>query len=992
MWPLKSRCFQPLSFQVTKYSMFVFVSSTCSFYQTRCCIACCRKEVPWLFCRRRHSVTKDSRIPWVYIEKERKRKINLKRFFINSDLVRTKNEKEETSTDKGSFGSTTERVGKYMTSVEIRQAFMDFYRSKKHLNLDSASLVPEDPSILLTIAGMVPFKQYFLGLQEPPASRVVTCQRCIRTNDIENVGVTKRHHTFFEMLGNFSFGDYFKEEAILWSWELLTVVFEIPSDRLVVSVFKDDDEAYNIWRDIVGIDSKRIFRMDERDNFWSSGPTGPCGPCSEIYFDFYPNREDIGSLEDDMRYLELYNLVFMQYNRFADGTLEPLKQKNIDTGMGLERMAQVLQRVPNNYETDLMKPYLDETCRIAKIPSYDSASEDTKVSLKVIGDHIRAVVNLIADGVHVSNVGRGYILRRLIRRTVRHGRQLGIEKPFLKQLAQVAFSLSSEAGFVHITNNHKAIERELQTEELRFLDVLKKGEIRLNEILDMPSKIISGADAFELYDTFGFPLELTEEMAHEYGKTVDVDSFYQYMEEQRMKARASHSFQSHSVNTVLPKSLHSDETIFEGYHSYQLARSRVTLILDKVARTPVETASVGDEVYVALDHTPFYAESGGQVADHGILISIDSNVPCQVVIDDVQKKNGIWLHRGKVKTGVLKQNQLVRSEIDINRRNLLRVHHTATHLLHAALKLCIDKSISQAGSLVDTERLRFDFSCPRSLTEEDLYKLEDIINLWVVEGHDTIIRSMSYDKAVQRGAIAMFNEKYESNVRVVDIPGVSMELCGGTHVENTREIGLFKIISESGVASGVRRIEAVAGSALMDWIRKRDAILSSSSRLIHCTVDELPDRLRGLQTQMKKLQQERQSLQMQLLSMQCKLMVSHAKHEGNSCYLVSMLDTQNADQLRTCTQQICNTLGDRGIVVLLSLWRDEGKFGICASVGRELVEKGIGADSIVKQVLQITGGRGGGKAAFAQGGGKSNANLEQTLAWLDKTCREVLQK
>ncbi|GJD06522.1 Alanine--tRNA ligase [Galdieria sulphuraria] len=660
--------------------------------------------------------------------------------------------------------------------------------------------------------------------------------------------------------------------------------------------------------------------------------------------------------------------------------------------MGLERMAQVLQRVPNNYETDLMKPYLDETCSIAKIPSYESASEATKVSLKVIGDHIRAVVNLIADGVHVSNVGRGYILRRLIRRTVRHGRQLGIEKPFLKQLAQVAFSLSTEAGLVHITNSHKSIEKELETEELRFLDVLKKGEKRLYEILEMPSKTISGADAFELYDTLGFPLELTEEIAHEYGKIVDVDSFREYMEQQRMKARASQSFQSHSIDVGLSQSLSNSKTIFEGYHSYQFPHSRVTLLLDKEGHASVESASMGDEICVALDHTPFYAESGGQVADRGMLFSIDSDFPCQVVIHDVQKKDGIWLHQGKVESGVVRQNQLVRSEIDRERRNRLRVHHTATHLLHAALKLCIDKSISQAGSLVDVERLRFDFSCPRSLTEEDLFKLEDIINRWVMEGHDTQTLTMPYDEALQKGAIAMFNEKYESNVRVVDIPGVSMELCGGTHVENTREIGLFKITSESGIASGVRRIEAVAGNALMDWVRKRDAILSASSSFLHCTVEELPDRLRALQTQIKRLQQERQSIQMQLLSLQCKLMVSQARHEGNSYYLVSMFDTQDADQLRTSTQQICNTLGNRGIVVLLSLWKDEGKFGMCASVGKELVEKGLSADSIVKQVLQITGGRGGGKTTFAQGGGKSNADLRKALEWLDKTCKEALQK
>ena len=687
---------------------------------------------------------------------------------------------------------------------EIREAFLNFYAERGHKRMASASLIPEDPTVLLTIAGMLPFKPVFLGQQERPAPRATSSQKCIRTNDIENVGRTARHHTFFEMLGNFSFGDYFKQQAIEWAWELSTGVYGIDPKNLVVSVFREDDEAEQIWRDVVGVNPKRIIRMDEADNFWASGPTGPCGPCSEIYYDFKPELGDEGiDLEDDDRFIEFYNLVFMQYNRDAEGTLTPLANRNIDTGMGLERMAQILQKVPNNYETDLIFPLIQAAADLAGV-DYHQLNDKGKTSLKVIGDHSRAVTQLICDGVTASNLGRGYILRRLLRRVVRHGRLLGIDKPFLVTMGEAAIALLKGAH-PSVIERQEVILAELQREEARFLETLERGEKLLAEVLASKPTQISGAQAFELYDTYGFPLELTQEIAEEQGLAVDLDGFEAAMEEQRQRAKAA----AVSIDLTLQDAIDqvvADQaaTCFEGYEALDHASCVQALVVNG---EPASTAKAGDAVQVVLDTTPFYGEGGGQVGDRGVLAGSDLIVR----IESVSRSRDVFVHAGRVERGELALGDTVKAQVDRACRRRAQANHTATHLLQAALKQVVDPGIGQAGSLVDFDRLRFDFHCPTAVTADQLQQVETLINGWINEAHALQVQEMAIDQAKAAGAVAMFGEKYADVVRVVDVPGVSMELCGGTHVANTAEIGLFKIVAESGVAAGIRRIEAVAG-------------------------------------------------------------------------------------------------------------------------------------------------------------------------------------
>ncbi|MEO1621765.1 MAG: alanine--tRNA ligase, partial [Cyanobacteria bacterium J06632_3] len=575
--------------------------------------------------------------------------------------------------------SPTPPALKSLSGAEIRRQFLAFYADRGHKVLESASLVPEDPTVLLTIAGMLPFKPIFLGQQEAEHDRATTSQKCIRTNDIENVGRTARHHTFFEMLGNFSFGDYFKKEAIAWAWELSTEVFQLPPERLVPSVFKEDDEAFEIWRDDIGIPENRIIRMGEADNFWKSGPTGPCGPCSELYYDFHPERGDDNiDLEDDSRFIEYYNLVFMQYNRDANGELTPLQAKNIDTGLGLERMAQILQGKPNNYETDLIFPIIQSAAEIAKL-DYFKASEAQKVSLKVIGDHVRSVMHMVADGISASNVGRGYVLRRLIRRVVRHGRLLGIEKPFTTTVAEASIALSEEA-YPAVRSRETVIKNELEREETQFLKTLERGEKRLADILESKPKKVSGQDAFELYDTYGFPLELTQEIAEESGIVVDVDGFEKEMAQQRERSKAAHETIDLTVQGSLDELAETIEaTDFVGYQQAD-SQSVVSAIL--IEGDAVEQAETGTEVQVVLNTTPFYAESGGQIGDRGYL-SGDGLV---IRVEDVKKEGAFFVHFGKVERGTLTVGQPVSAKIDRACRRRAQANHTATHLLQAALK------------------------------------------------------------------------------------------------------------------------------------------------------------------------------------------------------------------------------------------------------------------------------------------------------------------
>ena len=862
----------------------------------------------------------------------------------------------------------------YLSGNDIRALFLDFYTQRGHQPLPSASLVPEDPTVLLTIAGMLPFKPIFLGQRTPEFKRATTSQKCIRTNDIENVGRTKRHHTFFEMLGNFSFGDYFKEQAIAWGWEISTQVFGLPPERLVVSVFEEDDEAFNIWKDKIGVPEKRIKRMGADDNFWVSGPTGPCGPCSEIYYDFHPELgDDHIDLEDDTRFIEFYNLVFMQYNRDAEGNLTPLQNKNIDTGMGLERMAQILQKVPNNYETDLIFPIIETAANIAKI-DYHQSDEKTKVSLKVIGDHVRSVVHMIADQIRASNVGRGYILRRLIRRVVRHGRLIGISGEFINKVAETAISLS-ESIYPNLRQREAAIKAELAREEANFLKTLERGEKLLAEIIQEVKQKgltdLSGESAFTLYDTYGFPLELTQEIAEEQNLTVDVDGFKAEMQKQIERAKAAHETIDLTVQGSLDKlAEHIHSTEFLGYNQ-SAATAKIEVLL--VAGISQEEAEAGTEVQIVLDKTPFYAESGGQIGDKGYI----SGDGILIRIEDVKKESDFFVHFGKIERGTIRIGDQITAQIDTACRRRSQANHTATHLLQAALKKVVDEGISQAGSLVSFDSLRFDFNCPRALTADEVQQVEELVNTWISEAHAAKIEVLPLAEAKARGAVAMFGEKYGDEVRVIDFPGVSMELCGGTHVNNTAEIGVFKIISEAGVSSGVRRIEAVSGASVLDYLNVRDQVTKDLCFRFKIKPEEIPDRITTLQTELRNSEKTIQTLKSQLAIVKSDSLLQTAETVGEHQIIVSQLEDVDAESLKAAAERLLQKIGN-GAVVLGSI-PEEGKVSIVAAFSSEVNKKGIQAGKFVGAVAKICGGGGGGKPNLAQAGGRDASKLPQAL-------------
>ncbi|KYC39838.1 alanine--tRNA ligase [Scytonema hofmannii PCC 7110] len=865
-------------------------------------------------------------------------------------------------------------IPQYLSGNEIRKTFLDFYAQRGHQVLPSASLVPEDPTVLLTIAGMLPFKPIFLGQRIPEFKRATTSQKCIRTNDIENVGRTKRHHTFFEMLGNFSFGDYFKEQAIAWGWELSTKVFNLPPEHLVVSVFREDDEAFAIWRDKIGVPEARIKRLGEADNFWNSGPTGPCGPCSEIYYDFHPERGDDNiDLEDDTRFIEFYNLVFMQYNRDANGHLTPLANKNIDTGMGLERMAQILQGVPNNYETDLVFPIIKKAAEIAGI-DYTKVDEETQVSLKVIGDHIRAIVHMIADEIRASNVGRGYVLRRLIRRAVRHGRLVGIQGEFTTQVAEVAIALSEDA-YPNLRQREAAIKAELQREESRFLKNLERGEELLGEIIaevkSQGKTQISGESAFTLYDTYGFPVELTSEIAAENNLTIDEAGFEVEMEKQKQRGRDAHETIDLTVQGSLDQlAEHIHVTEFLGY-TQSAATSKVEVLL--IGGVSEEEAEAGIEVQIVLDQTPFYAESGGQIGDRGYI----SGDGILVTIHDVKKESDFFVHFGQIERGTLRVGDTVMAQIDPACRRRVQANHTATHLLQAALKKVVDEGISQAGSLVSFDRLRFDFNCSRPVTLEELQQVEEVINIWIGEAHSAKVETLSLAEAKARGAVAMFGEKYGEQVRVIDFPGVSMELCGGTHVSNTSEIGVFKIISESGVASGVRRIEAVSGAAILEYLNVRDKVVKDLSDRFKVKPEELPDRITTLQNELKTAQKELETLKSQLAIAKSDSLLEKVEVVGEFKVLVAKMEDVDPESLKTVAERLLQKLGN-GAVVLGSV-PEADKVSLVAAFSSEVNKKGLQAGKFVGAIAKICGGGGGGRPNLAQAGGRDASKLPEAL-------------
>ena len=878
----------------------------------------------------------------------------------------------------------------HLSGSEIRDKFLQFYAAKQHKILPSASLIPEDPTVMLTIAGMLPFKPIFLGQRQAPQPRATTSQKCIRTNDIENVGRTARHHTFFEMLGNFSFGDYFKEQAIAWAWELSTQVYGLPADRIVPSVFREDDEAFAIWRDKIGIAENRIIRMGEEDNFWKSGITGPCGPCSELYYDFHPELGDENiDLEDDSRFIEFYNLVFMQYNRDAEGNLTPLENRNIDTGLGLERMAQILQQVPNNYETDLILPIIKTAADLAKV-DYQQADEKTKTALKVIGDHVRAVVHMIADGIIAKNTGRGYILRRLIRRVVRMGRSIGIEGSFINRVAETAISLSA-AAYPNVREREEYIKGQLAREESQFLKTLDRGEKLLAEVIanatNLGAKQISGKDAFELYATYGFPMELTQEIAEEHGLTVDIEAFEREMQQhQELGSKDLEEIDLTTQNALGEIVTGSKDTSFLGYSKLASQSQIMGIVVSNDENSSnAPSANAGDSVQIVLDQTPFYGESGGQIGDRGYLSGDD----VLIRIEDVQKEGNIFVHKGKVERGTVNVGDVVNATIDRACRRRVQANHTATHLLQAALKSVVDDSISQAGSLVNFDRLRFDFNSPRSLTADDVQQVEDLVNTWISEAHEADVNVMPIAEAQAKGATAMFGEKYGDKVRVIDFPGVSMELCGGTHVSNTAEIGVFKIISETGIAAGVRRIEAVAGAAILDYLSVRDKVVKELSAAFKVKPEAISDRVNSLQNELKITQKELEAAKQELALAKSDGLLSQAETVGDYQILVANLGEMDAKSLQSAAERLQQKLGNAAVVI--ASIPSEGKVSLVAAFSEKVIkEKKLQAGKFIGAIAKICGGGGGGRPNLAQAGGRDANKLEEALATAKQQLIEAL--
>ena len=859
-----------------------------------------------------------------------------------------------------------------ISSDEIRKAFLNFYEEKSHKVIPSASLIPEDPTVLLTIAGMLPFKSVFLGLKEKPAERATSSQKCIRTNDIDNVGATARHHTFFEMLGNFSFGNYFKEEAIRWAWELVTKIYKLNSRNIVISVFYKDQESKKIWQDL-GINPKKIVELDEKDNFWSSGITGPCGPCSELYYDFYPEKgmDDI-DLDDDNRFIEFYNLVFMQYNRDADGNLKDLKNKNIDTGMGLERMAQILQKKDNNYETDLIFPIIEKASEIADI-NYSNADNHQKTSLKILGDHTRAIIHLISDGVIASNLGRGYILRRLLRRMIRHGRLLGIKRIFIFQLAQVGIEIMGKT-YPDLQLNYERIINDISIEEKKFLETLDRGERLLNQLVESGIALVSGSKAFELYDTYGFPLELTKEILEEKNISVDLNGFAEEMKKQKERAKAS----SQSIDLTLKGSIEREidlfeKTIFEGYQTLNAKGYILGIFINS---NQVLSATKGDNVQIVLNKTSFYAESGGQLGDEGLIMSNE----VKITVEKVVKKKNVFLHYGIIQEGTIQINQSVETKVNQLKRSKAEANHTATHLLQSALKLLVNDNVSQRGSLVAFNKLRFDFNSPTPVSEEMLRQLENLVNKWILENHPIEVKIMKKQDALNAGALAMFGEKYGDIVRVVDIPGVSMELCGGTHVASTSELGYFKIITEQGISSGIRRIEALSGQSVLDYFTERNTIINKLTDLLKTNPSTLYERVSSIQNELTNKTKEIKLIKAKLSYLKYSPLLSSVEKLGTYPIIVSQIDGLDGEALQTAALDLLSKLGEKSAVILACIPEDSNKKLLFAiSFGTELVSLGLHAGKLINEMAKICSGGGGGKPNIAQAGAKNIENISPAL-------------
>ncbi len=857
------------------------------------------------------------------------------------------------------------------TCADIRNAFLNFFKEKGHEIVDSSPLIPgNDKTLLFTNAGMVQFKDTFLGQDKRSYTTATSSQRCVRAggkhNDLENVGYTARHHTFFEMLGNFSFGDYFKQDAIKYAWEFLTDVIGLPPEKLWVTVFEEDDEAADIWLKDIGVDENRFSRIGAKDNFWAMGDTGPCGPCTEI---FYDHGEDIpggppGTPEEDGdRYIEIWNLVFMQYNRFADGTMEPLPKPSVDTGMGLERLAAILQNVHSNYEIDLFQNLIKSAAEIT------GTTDLNNKSLRVIADHIRACSFLVADGVFPSNEGRGYVLRRIIRRAVRHGYQLGAKDLFFYKIVDTLVNEMGEA-YPILVEQQDFVMKILKQEEEQFAKTLEQGmKILETEIETMGGKVISGDTAFKLYDTYGFPFDLTADIARERELSIDRDGFDAAMEEQKKKSKESSQF-----DVDYNEKMETDHvTEFTGYEA---TTGKGTALAIFTGGHLIDKASAGDEVQIILDKTPFYAESGGQAGDSGELLGNGFKVQ----IKDTIKSHEAFLHIGTVSEGTINVRDEVAAVVDGVKRQATMLNHTATHILHAALREVLGTHVQQKGSLVDADRLRFDFSHFEPVAQEQLEEIEKIANEQVRANHDSEISVMPYDEATKAGAMALFGEKYGDEVRVIKLGDFSIELCGGTHADRAGDIGLIKVISETGIASGVRRIEAITGSNAMTYLWNNERKLNKLCGFLKADRENLNDKMEQLISRNRSNEKELERMKSKLASQAGGDLASNAVEVNGIKVLSAKLEGADAKTLRETVDQLKNKLGTA--IVVLGTVMDGGKVQLAAGVTKDLI-KDIKAGDVVNHIAAQVGGRGGGKPDMALAGGSEPDKLDSALASLE---------
>jgi len=896
---------------------------------------------------------------------------------------------------------------KNLTTQQIRDAFTQYFAKQQHQIVPSSALIPgNDPTLLFTNAGMVQFKDVFLGDEKRAYQRAVSVQRCVRAggkhNDLDNVGYTARHHTFFEMLGNFSFGDYFKREAIQFAWQFLTQTVGIPEEKLWITIYEEDEEAANIWLGEMKVDPTRFSRCGKQSNFWAMGDTGPCGPCSEIFYDHGvhiaggpPGSPD----EDGDRYVEIWNLVFMQYNRHADGTLEPLPKPSVDTGMGLERVAAVLQGVHNNYDIDLFKHILNWA--VIYFSERDGARLDTtQTSLRVLADHIRSCAFLIVDGVRPSNEGRGYVLRRIIRRAIRHGYQLGLKIPFFSLWLDPLVEQMG-AAYPELVKMQAVVKDVLQQEEAQFARTLKNGMTLLNaaiEELPRDTKLLSGEVAFKLYDTYGFPLDLTQDCAREKELNVDVAGFEACMQQQRAQSQAASQFQV-DYNAKLAV---EGKTVFHGYEVLQMETQVLQLLTAQ--GQPVTQLKTGEAGIVVLAQTPFYAESGGQVGDTGVISGkIPPNPPFTkggeplFVVEDTQKQSDVFLHYGHMQSGELSVNITVQAIVDTQKREATKRHHSATHLLHAALRQVLGEHVVQKGSLVSADRLRFDFAHTAALTPAQWQMVEQLVNQQVVANTPIDTAEMSMQEAVEHGAMALFGEKYGESVRVLSMgkDAFSVELCGGTHAARTGDIGLFKLLSEGAIASGVRRIEAVAGMAAVNFVQDEERLLNQVTDVLRCGRPDLLDKLQQVIKQKQNVEKERNQLGTRLMNQALTGLIEQARQHKEIfgyCLVEKLLPSdlfKEVGQLRDAVVFLKQLLASPFVIILAM--ENEDKVQVIIQVSPDLLEKGITAPKISEQLNGFIAGKGGGKPELAQSGGTNPKGLDNGFVHVEKWLRETVK-